>query len=129
MVQHYSQVNFDIVEEKMYKVVEKCKKCVPLVRKKAQETARRKGVEETNSTIYLDVCAVVQTIFSVVWGQNQNRIKTNKKPPNPKKAARRNERSLTEHTDPDRGDKGSTVVFNAHLTVLPTSVFSYVFTY
>lgn len=114
----------------MYKVVEKSKKCVPLVRKKAQETARRKGVEETNSTIYLDICAVVQTIFSVVWGQNQNRIKTNKKTPQiPKKQLEGMEEVLKEHTDPDRGDKGGTLVFNAHLTVLPTVVFSLVFTY
>lgn len=65
----------------------------------------------------------VQTIFSALWDQNQNRIKTNKNPPNPKKAARRNARSLTEHTDPNGGDKRSTLVFNAHPTLLSTVVF------
>lgn len=60
----------------------------------------------------------VQTIFSALWDQNQNRIKTNKNPPNPKKAARRNARSLREHTDPSGGDKGGTPVSNAHPTVL-----------
>lgn len=62
----------------------------------------------------------VQTIFSALWDQNENRIKTNENPPNPKKAARRNARSLTEHTDPNGGDKHGTPVFNAHPTLLST---------
>lgn len=106
----------------MYKVCPTCEE-------ESSGDSSQEGWEETNSTIYLDICAMVQTIFSVVWGQKQNRIKTNKKTPNLKKAARRNGRSLTEHTDPDRGDKGSTLVFNEHLTVLPTALFSHVFTY
>lgn len=59
---------------------------------------------------------MIQTIFSALWGQNQNRIKTNKNPPNLKKAARRNARSLQEQTGPDGGDQGGTLVFNALLT-------------
>lgn len=72
---------------------------------------------------------MVQTIFSALWGQNQNRIKTNKNPPNSQKAAGRDARSLKEQTDPDGGDKGGTLVFNAHLTVLTTVVFSVIFIY
>lgn len=72
---------------------------------------------------------MVQTIFSALWGQNQNRIKTNKNPPNSQKAAGRDARSLKEQTDPDGGDKGGTLVFNAHLTVLATVVFSVIFIY
>lgn len=69
---------------------------------------------------------MVQTIFSALWGQNQNRIKTNKNPPNPQIAVRKDARSLKEQTDPDRGDKGSTLVFNEHLTVLTTVVFRHI---
>lgn len=72
---------------------------------------------------------MVQTIFSALWGQNQNRIKTNKNPPNSQKAAGRDARSLKEQTDPDGGDKGGILVFNAHLTVLSTVVFSVIFIY
>lgn len=48
---------------------------------------------------------MIQTIFSALWGQNQNRIKTNKNPPNSQKAAGRDVRSLKEQTNPDGGDK------------------------
>jgi len=46
----------------------------------------------------------VQTIFSALWDQNQNRIKTNKNPPNPKKQLEgMQEVFIKEHTDPDGG--------------------------
>lgn len=70
---------------------------------------------------------MVQTIFSALWGQNQNRIKNKNK--NPPKAARRDARSLKEQTDSAGGDRAGTLVLNAHLTVLTTVVFSIMFTY
>lgn len=108
-------------------MVEKCNKCVPLVRKKAQETAGRNSAEINNQYYLFGCLCHVQTIFSALWGQNQNN--KNKNPPNPRKTARRNAVSLKEQNDPDRGDKGGTLVFNAHLSVLSTVVFSVIFTY
>lgn len=74
--------------------------------------------------IWMSVPWWVQTIFSALWDQNQNRRKQTKipPPPNPREAARRNARSLTGHTDPG-GAVNAACDLNAHPTSSPTPGF------
>ena len=54
----------------------------PLESKKAQKTARRSGAEKQPVLfIWMSVPWWVQTIFSALWDQNQNRIKQTIIPP------------------------------------------------
>lgn len=99
LVQHYSQVNFKI---KAYRNITSASH---LWGRKLRRQLTGIVQRETTSTIYLDVCAMVGTnyILCSVGPKPKQKQNQNKNPPNPKKAARRNARSLTEHTDPDGG--------------------------
>lgn len=72
----YSQVNFAFTEEKLKnKGVQKCDKRILLV-KKAQTIAHRNSANRNNQYyLFVWLCHGQQTIFSALWGQNQNRIK------------------------------------------------------
>lgn len=80
---------------------------------------------ETNSTIYLDVCAIVDTNYilcSVRPKQNKNKQNLSTPPPQ-KKAARRNARSFTEHTDRNRVLSVAFLSLNARPMWLPPVYF------
>lgn len=91
------------------KGAEQCNMCVPLVRKKAQETAHRNSAERNNQDyLFGCLCHGGYKLYSLFCGTKTKTIKP-ASPQVPKKAARRNA-SLTEQTNPDGGDRGSTLL-------------------
>lgn len=102
----YGQVSFATVGEEQYKTgCTETERTHPTCEEEAQETARRNSAERNNQCCLFGCLGRGgYKLFSAPWDQTQKIIKTNKNPPNPNKAVRRNARSLTEHTDPDRGE-------------------------
>lgn len=102
LVQHYSQVNLRRSKKTVSSTgVQNCND-TPLVRKKAQKTARKTSAERNNQYYLLGCpCHGGYKLYSLLRG---TKTKTEQKPTKiaqiPKKAARRNARSLTEHADP-----------------------------
>lgn len=102
LVQHYSQVNLRRSKKTVSSTgVQNCND-TPLVRKKAQKTARKTSAERNNQYYLLGCpCHGGYKLYPLLRG---TKTKTEQKPTKiaqiPKKAARRNARSLTEHADP-----------------------------